>query len=113
GSLLGAVAIVPVAGVAPDLGVGHDVIALVGFLALARFVMAASAWDTGSGFSLMGASRDLTISVFGEVTLLLSLAVAVSSGRRRRAGSRRRPRRHRAGRVPRPGPVRDGGQREE
>ena len=75
-SLLGAVAIVPVAGVAPDLGVGHDVIALVGFLALARFVMAASAWDTGSGFSLMGASRDLTISVFGEVTLLLSLAVA-------------------------------------
>jgi formate hydrogenlyase subunit 4 len=38
--------------------------------------MAASPWDTGSGFSLMGASRDLTISVFAEVTLLLALAVA-------------------------------------
>jgi formate hydrogenlyase subunit 4 len=75
-SLLGAIALVPVTGVAPDLGVGHDVIALIGFLALARFVLAVSTWDTGSGFSLMGASRDLTISVFAEVALLLALAVA-------------------------------------
>jgi formate hydrogenlyase subunit 4 len=75
-SLLCAVAIVPVTGAAPDLGTGHDVLALVGVLALARFVMAASAWDTANGFSLMGASRDLTISVFAEVTLLLALAVA-------------------------------------
>jgi formate hydrogenlyase subunit 4 len=75
-SLLGAIALVPVTGVAPDLGVGHDVIALIGFLALARFVLAVAPWDTGSGFSLMGASRDLTISVFAEVALLLSLAVA-------------------------------------
>ncbi len=74
--LLGAIAVVPVAAVAPDLGVGHDVIALVGLLALARFAVAVSAWDTGSGFSLMAASRDLAISVSAEAALLLALAVA-------------------------------------
>src|SRR6185312_16704243 len=35
-----------------------------------------SAWDVANGFSLMGASRDLTLSVFVEATLILSLAVA-------------------------------------
>ncbi|HEX5287587.1 MAG TPA: NADH-quinone oxidoreductase subunit H [Streptosporangiaceae bacterium] len=75
-ALICAIAIVPVTGVAPDLGVGHDVLALIGLLALARFAMTASAWDTASGFSLMGASRDLTISAFAEVALLLALAVA-------------------------------------
>jgi formate hydrogenlyase subunit 4 len=71
-----AVLLVPVAERAPDLGVGHDLLALMGFLALARFAVAAAAWDVGNGFSLMGASRDLTISVFVEATLVLSLAVA-------------------------------------
>jgi formate hydrogenlyase subunit 4 len=45
-------------------------------LALARFAVAVAAWDVGNGFSLMGASRDLTISVFVEATLVLALAVA-------------------------------------
>ena len=49
---------------------------LIGLLALARFAVAAAAWDVGSGFSLIGASRDLTLSVFVEATLVLSLAVA-------------------------------------
>lgn len=71
-----AVLLVPVAGDAPDLGVGHDALALLGLLALARFVMAAASWDVANGFSLMGASRDLTISVFVEASLVLSLAVA-------------------------------------
>jgi formate hydrogenlyase subunit 4 len=43
---------------------------------LARFALAASAWDTGNGFSLMGASRDLTIAVATDATLVLSVAVA-------------------------------------
>ncbi len=47
---------------------------LVGVLALARFALAAAAWDTGNGFALMGAARDLMIAVFGEALLVLALA---------------------------------------
>ena len=75
-SLAVALLIVPVAARAPGFGVGHDLLALGGLLALARFAIAAAAWDTGSGFALMGASRDLTIAVFVEATLVLSVAVA-------------------------------------
>jgi formate hydrogenlyase subunit 4 len=71
-----AVLLVPVAEEAPSLGVGHDAIALLGLLALARFALAAASWDVANGFSLMGASRDLTISVFVEATLVLTLAAA-------------------------------------
>jgi formate hydrogenlyase subunit 4 len=74
--LAAAVLLVPVAGVAPNYGVGHDALALLGLLALARFAVAAASWDVANGFSLMGASRDLTLSVFVEATLVLSLAVA-------------------------------------
>ncbi len=75
-SLVAAVLLVPAADRAPNWGVGHDALALAGFLALARFALAASSWDVANGFSLMGASRELTISVFVEATLILSLAVA-------------------------------------
>ena len=71
-----AVLVVPVASVAPDLGLGRDVLALAGLLALARFVLAAASWDTANGFSLMGASRDLTLSVFVEGTLVLAVGLA-------------------------------------
>ena len=71
-----AVLVVPAASDAPGWGVGHDMLVLVGLLALARFAVVLSAWETGSGFALMGASRDLTLSVFVEATLVLSLAVA-------------------------------------
>ena len=76
GALLTAVLIVPVTAQGPGWGVGHDVLALAGLLALARFSVAAASWDTANGFALMGASRDLMISVFVEVTLVLALAVA-------------------------------------
>ena len=65
----------PAAELAPNWGLGHDALALAGLLALARFAAAAAAWDVGNGFS-MGASRDCSISVFVEATLVLSLAVA-------------------------------------
>lgn len=65
----------PLGGVSPGWPVGHDALLLVGLLVLARFVVAAAAWDTGGGFSLMGAARDLTFSVFVEGLLALSLVL--------------------------------------
>jgi formate hydrogenlyase subunit 4 len=80
-SVLAALLVVPVSAVSPGFGLGTDALALLGLLALGRFALAAAAWDTGSGFSLMGASRDLTLSVFVEATLVLSLAVtALTAG---------------------------------
>ncbi len=74
--LLAAMAIVPIAGRAGNFGLGHDALVLLGLLALARFALAAAAWDTGSGFALMGAARDLMIAVAGEALVLLALLVA-------------------------------------
>jgi len=74
-SATAAVLLVPVAALAPRLGVGRDMLLLLGLLALARFALAAAAWDVANGFSLMGASRDLTIAVSTEATLVLALAV--------------------------------------
>jgi formate hydrogenlyase subunit 4 len=71
-----AVLLVPVTANAPRLAVGNDMLALVGVLALARFALALAAWDTGHAFSLMGASRDLTIAIAVEATFVLALAVA-------------------------------------
>jgi formate hydrogenlyase subunit 4 len=71
-----AILIVPAAGAGPDWGLGYDFLALAGLLALARFAVAAASWDVSNGFALMGASRDLTISVFVDATLVLSLAIA-------------------------------------
>jgi formate hydrogenlyase subunit 4 len=68
--------VVPVAvgGVAGPLG--NDLVLVIGLLALARVAMALSAWDTGAGFGLMGASRDLTFAVFGEALLVLVVLLA-------------------------------------
>ncbi len=74
-AVLAAVLLVPAAENAPELGVGHSLFALGGLLALARFAVCAAAWDTENGFALMGASRDLTVSVFIEAALVLSLSV--------------------------------------
>jgi formate hydrogenlyase subunit 4 len=74
--LIIALLIVPVAGRGVGFGVGHDALVLVGILALARFAIAAAAWDTSNGFALMGAARDLMIAVFGEALLVLALLVA-------------------------------------
>lgn len=71
-----AVLLVPVAARAPSLGVGRDVLALLGVLALGRFAVAAASWDVANGFALMGASRDLTIAIFTDATLVLAVAVA-------------------------------------
>jgi formate hydrogenlyase subunit 4 len=75
-ALVGAVLVVPVAQTAPNLGLGHDALVLLGLLALARFAITCASWDVASGFSLMGASRELMLSVFVEATFVMSLAVA-------------------------------------
>ena len=74
-TLVSAVLLVPVSRLAPNWGLGHDMLALAGMLALARFAVAAASWDVANGFALMGASRDLTISVFVEVGLVLAVTV--------------------------------------
>ena len=74
-ALAAAVLIAPVTAAAPQLGLGHDALVLVGVLALARCVVACSAWDTGSGFGLMSAGRDLTFAVAGEMLLALVLVI--------------------------------------
>lgn len=70
------VMLVPVAGHSLGWPLGADAIVLVGVLALARYAAAAASWDSGSGFALMGASRDLTFSSFVEPLLLLVFAIA-------------------------------------
>jgi formate hydrogenlyase subunit 4 len=67
--------LLPIAGASPDWPLGNDALVVVGMLALARFAITASAWDTGSGFALMGAARDLMIAVFAEGLLLLVLVI--------------------------------------
>ena len=79
-ALLLACLLVPIAGHAPAWPVGHDALVLLGLLALARFAVAAAAWDTGSGFALQGASRDLALSVAVEAALVLALATAALAG---------------------------------
>jgi formate hydrogenlyase subunit 4 len=67
--------LLPVASTAPAWGLGNDAFVLVGLLALGRFAIALAAWDTGSGFALMGAGRDLTFAVFAEALLVVVLVL--------------------------------------
>jgi len=71
-----ALALVPIAGRSGPWALGHDAFALVGLIALARVAVALAAWDTGSGFALMGAARDQALAVFAEALLALSLLLA-------------------------------------
>ncbi len=75
-----ALLLLPIAGASPNWPLGNDALVLVGLLALARFAIALVSWDTGSGFALMGASRDLTFGVFVEGLFLLTLVVAALPG---------------------------------
>ena len=60
---------------------GSDALVLIGLLSLARFAISIAAWDTGGGFSLMGAARDLMLAPFVEALLLLAIvAAAIAAG---------------------------------
>jgi formate hydrogenlyase subunit 4 len=75
-AVFAAVLLVPVGARSPEWPVGHDALVLAGLLALSRFALTLAAWDTGNGFALQGASRDLMISICTEAVLVLSLAAA-------------------------------------
>ncbi len=68
--------VVPVAASGTGWPAGNDVLLVLGLLALSRFAISLSAWDTGGGFGLMGSSRDLTLAVFGEALLVLVVLLA-------------------------------------
>jgi len=55
---------------------GSDFLLVIGLLALGRFAVALSAWDTDNGFGLLGAARDLFIAVSAEAVMLLALTLA-------------------------------------
>ncbi len=75
GASLLALLLLPIGASGASWGLGHDALVLVGLLALARFAITAAAWDTGSGFALMGAGRDLTFAVFVEGLLVLVIVL--------------------------------------
>jgi hydrogenase-4 component C len=66
----------PVATTASPLGGAGDLIAVIYLLALVRFVFSLSGIDSGNPFAVTGASRELTMGVLVEPTMLLSLIVA-------------------------------------
>jgi len=78
--LAGALLVLAVPGLPTDSPIGHDALLLVGLLALARFAVTVAAWDTGSGFALMGAARDLVVAISVEALLLLCLGLAALAG---------------------------------
>lgn len=69
--------LLPITASQPAGILGGDAIVLIGLLALGRFMLAAAAWDTGSGFALMGASRDLTFGIFVESLFVVTLLTAM------------------------------------
>lgn len=75
-ALILAIAVVPLAGRGISWPMGNDALLLVGLLVLARVAAAAGAWDTGSGFALMGAGRDMAFAVAGEALLVLAILLA-------------------------------------
>jgi formate hydrogenlyase subunit 4 len=76
GALALSLLVVPLGGHGLAWPAGHDAFLLVGLLVVARFAMALSAWDTGGGFGLMGAARDLAFAVFGEALFALTILLA-------------------------------------
>lgn len=70
-------ALLPAPGAAGFPGLGDDALLLIGLAAAARMLLALSAWDTGNGFALMGAARDLTFAVFAEGLLVVSLGALI------------------------------------
>jgi formate hydrogenlyase subunit 4 len=57
-----------------------DAILLVGLLALARFLLAIGALDAGGAFGGMGASREMTVGLLVEPTLMLAVFSIAAAG---------------------------------
>ncbi len=71
GATVLAAAVVPLVATHLPTAAIADVIVLVGFFALARFFQALAAFDAGTAFGGMGASREMTIASLAEPAMLL------------------------------------------
>jgi formate hydrogenlyase subunit 4 len=76
-AVLGALAVVPLAGAPAVLAFPGDLVLLAYGLGLMRLFTVLAALDTGSAFEGMGASREVQFSALAEPALLLALAVLV------------------------------------
>ncbi|MBV8978330.1 MAG: NADH-quinone oxidoreductase subunit H [Alphaproteobacteria bacterium] len=76
-----AAALIPVLGTDPVLASAADLIAIVGLLASARFVLALAGLDIGTSFGGIGASREVMIASVAEpAMLMLIFALALIAG---------------------------------
>ena len=73
-SVIGAMAVLPIAGTAAPLSFAGDLILFAYCLGLMRFFTVAAALDTGSSFEGMGASREVQFSALAEPALIVGLA---------------------------------------
>jgi formate hydrogenlyase subunit 4 len=80
-ALLGAALLLPLGPIGATVSFRGDVLLLIYLLALARFCTAWAALETGSAFEGMGAAREVSYAVLGEVTLITAvLALSVHTG---------------------------------
>lgn len=76
-TVLVAATLLPLDGHNALLSFRGDLVAFTGLLGLGRFALVLAGLDTGSSFEGMGASREVTVSAFGEPALFLCLTVLV------------------------------------
>ena len=69
------IAMVPVFNSAPLLSFPGDIIVIVYFFGLARFLMIIGALDTGSSFEGMGASREAFYSLIAELSIFIIVII--------------------------------------
>ncbi len=74
---IGALAFLPLGGVASPLGFAGDAVLFFYLLATARFLTVLAALETGSSFEGMGASREVQFAAFAESTVFAMLALLV------------------------------------
>ena len=67
--------LIPLGSLKAPLPFWGDIILFAGLYALARFVIILAAWDTGSSFEGMGASREAAFSCLEEIVLFLDLII--------------------------------------
>lgn len=81
GAVLVSALMIPVGNLLPLLAFDGDVVCMAYVLALGRFALILAAWDTGSSFEGMGASREALYGALVEPALLLAAGtLALTTG---------------------------------
>jgi hydrogenase-4 component C len=76
GSVLLIAMVIPVFSLASPLGMAGDLITIAYLFAFSRFIFSVSGLESGSPFAGLGASRESTLGVLVEPTMILALLVA-------------------------------------